>query len=181
MTLDDAALAQKILKLRAKRLASPRAEAEPAPTGQAALCVRIGVEIYAIALDVLTEVLPLKQTTPVPGQSRHLLGVTNVRGEIRPVVNLHDMLGLPDPAPDAPMSVIFIRGPGREVGLRVDEVLRIRLFDPDQMTLPHQAGNGLPQRFIAGITADTVILLDSHQILALDALRPRRPDYTCAT
>jgi len=177
----DAAFAQKILKLRAERLASVRRHVVEAPTGQAALCMRVGGEIYALPMDHLTEVLPLKQVTPVPGQSRHLLGVTNVRGEIHPVLNLHDMLGLSAPAESAHHSVAFVRNSGRDVGLRVDEVLHIRFIPTDGLTLPHQTGNGLPQRFIAGITSDTVILLDPQQILAVDALKDRRSDYARVT
>jgi purine-binding chemotaxis protein CheW len=181
MSMDDAAFVQRVLRLRAQRLAAARTVVEDRPAGTAALCVRVAAELYAIPLDVLTEVLPLRQTTPVPGLSRHLLGVTNVRGEIRPVLNLHDMLGLPEPGDAGRGSVAFLRAPGREVGLRVDEVQRIRFIADDSLTLPLLAGNGLPQRFISGITADTVILLDPHQILALDVLKDRRSDYICVT
>ncbi|MCR6632291.1 MAG: chemotaxis protein CheW [Magnetospirillum sp.] len=178
---DDPAFIQQVLKLRAHRLAAARAQAEDKPLGMAVLCFGIGAEAYALPLAELSEVMPLAMWTPVPGLAQHLLGVTNVRGEIRPVLNLHAMLTLAEPDPAARAYVVFLRVPGREIGMRVDSLSRIRFIDPQALTVPHEAANGLPQRFVAGITPDTLILLDARQILALDVLRDRQAEYRRVT
>jgi purine-binding chemotaxis protein CheW len=176
-TMDDPAFVEQVLKVRARRLAAARANLDNKPQGAAVLGFRIGNEDYALPLADLAEVMPLSAWTPVPGLAQHLLGVTNVRGEIRPLLNLHAMLSLPEPAPDIAAHVVFLRVPGREVGLRVDGLGRIRFIDTNDLTVPHEAANGLPQRFVAGITPDTLILLDARQILALDVLQDRRAEY----
>ncbi|HLO75971.1 MAG TPA: chemotaxis protein CheW [Magnetospirillum sp.] len=178
---DDPAFVEQVLKVRARRLAKARTQADEKPLGLAVLCFSIGVEVYALPLSELAEVMPLASWTPVPGLTQHLLGVTNVRGEIHPVLNLHAMLTLPEPTPETPVYAIFLRRPGRAVGLRAEGLSRIRFIDQDLLTLPHEAGNGLPQRFVAGITPETLILLDTRQILALDVLQDSRADYRRVT
>lgn len=180
-TMDDPVFIEQVLKLRARRLATARTNFDDRPQGTAVLCFRIGAESYALPLADLSEVMPLVSWTPVPGLAQHLLGVTNVRGEIRPLLNLHAILTMADPAADTPCHAVFLRIPGREVGLRVDELSRIRFVDTNDLTVPHATANGLPQRFVAGITHDTLILLDARQILALDVLQDRRAEYRRAT
>lgn len=175
--MDDPAFIERILKARARRLAANRDHQAVVEQGETMLCFRIAGERYALALDSLVEVAILGAVTPVPGQPRELLGVTNLRGEIRPVLNLHQMLGLPEPAEGVRNFAVYLRAPGRAVGLRVDEMRRIRAIDPQSLTYPAQSGNGLPQRFIRGIGPDTLIILDPTQILAQDVLRDRRADY----
>lgn len=175
-SVDDPAFVEQVLRLRARRLAAARNLAVEVSPGQAVLAFRIANESYGLALSALSEVMPLAACTPVPGLPQHLLGVTNVRGEIRPVLNLHAMLTLPEPEAGRPYAV-FLRNPGRAIGLRVDAVERIRFVDEATLTLPHESGNGLPQRFVAGITPDTLVLLDPRQLLALDVLQDRRSDY----
>lgn len=174
----DPSFFEHVLKLRARRLARPRDQGEDQSAKQSVLCFAIANEHYGIALGDLAEVMPLASWTPVPGLPQHLLGVTNVRGEIRPVLDLHALLSLPAPDASQRCYVAFLRGDsGREVGVRVDEFERISFIDMDTLTFPHQAANGLPQRFVAGITPDTLILLDARQILAMEVLQDRRAEY----
>ncbi|MBR9970789.1 chemotaxis protein CheW [Magnetospirillum sulfuroxidans] len=176
-SMDDPAFVEKVLKARARRLANARREAVAAESGLSVLCFQVAGESYALALDCLAEVLPLVSVSPVPGLPRSLLGVTNVRGEIRPVFNLHHMLTLPEPDANDRFFAVFLRTAGRAVGLRVNELRRIRRLDDATLTFPHESGNGLPQRFIRGISPETLIVLDPQQILAQDVLHDRRADY----
>lgn len=174
---EDAAAVERVLKARAHRLAEPRSTGgSGAADGLAALCCRVGGETYAVPLDDLAEVMPLAGWTPVPGMPQHLLGVTNVRGEICPVLDLHAMLGLPRPEAGRGHVVFLKAGGGRQVGLRVDALDRMVFIDPAALTRPQEAANGLPERYVAGITPDTLVLLDVRQILALDILQDRPSD-----
>ncbi len=170
----DDAFAAAVLAARARRLAAPRDVRDRRPAGTPVLCFAIAQERYALPLAELAEVLPLAAWTPVPGVPQHLLGVTNVRGDIRPVLNLHAMLSLPEPAEGDDAYAVYLRTSGREIGLRVDSLDRIGFIETAGLTRPQKSGNGLPQRYVAGITADTLILLDTRQLLGLDALQDRR-------
>ena len=172
-----------LLQARSRRLAAPRDVLAEGPVGIDVLCCRLGSERYGVPLANLSEVMPLGNWTPVPGQPQYLLGVTNLRGEIRPVLDLHSLLSFTPPAADARSWVVFVDDDGAEVGLRVDALERIIAVDPAGLTDPQVSGNGLPQRFVTGIGAgaDALILLDIQQILALDVLRDDRPDTRCAS
>jgi purine-binding chemotaxis protein CheW len=163
-----------LLKARARRLAAPRGQSGYQAEGFDVLGTRVADERYAIVLDALSEVMPLARWTPVPGQPQYLLGVTNLRGEIRPVLDLHSLLGLAPPPPESRSWVIFLKAGASEVGVRVDALDRVSRLDPTGLTRPQESGNGLPQRFISGITPDALILLDTAQLLDLDALQDRR-------
>lgn len=169
----DAVRFAEVLASRARRLAAPRDNRSLQPVGAEVLCFTIAGESYGLPLADLAEVFPLAAVMPVPGVPQHLLGVTNVRGEIRPVLNLHAMLSLPEPEGGGGY-VVFLRAGTREVGLRVDGLDRIRLIDTEALTRPSLSANGLPQRFVGGITADTLVLLDTRQIFGLDVLQERR-------
>lgn len=170
----EAEYAEALLRARARRLAAPRGAVAEMAAGIDALGVRIASERYALPLDTLSEVMVLSRWTPVPGQPQYLLGVTNLRGEIRPVLDLHSLLGLASPPPEARCWVIFLKAGGVEVGVRVEALDRALSLDPATLTRPHESGNGLPQRFISGIAPDALILLDTAQLLALDALKDTR-------
>lgn len=172
----EADFAERLLRARARRLAAPRGGDAQAVRGIEVLGLRIADERYALELDALSEVMELRRWTPVPGQPQYLLGVTNLRGEIRPVLDLHSLLGLAPPAEEARTWVVFLKDNGTEVGLRVDALDRVVRLDTTMLTRPAESGNGLPQRFISGISADAVILLDTEQLLALDALKDARAD-----
>ena len=178
---DGSDVFEALLKARARRLAAPRGDAVAADDRLLALTVRIGAERYALSLDGLSEVMILGKWTPIPGQPQYLLGVTNLRGEIRPVLDLHSLLGLPAPEAGSRAWVVFLKSGGSEVGLRVDGLERVARIDLAAMTRPHETGNGLPQRFISGIGPDALILLDTVQILALDILQDKRIDSPSAS
>jgi purine-binding chemotaxis protein CheW len=170
----EAEYSEALLRARARRLAAPRGDVADVASGIQALGAHVANERYALPLDSLSEVMVLARWTPVPGQPQYLLGVTNLRGEIRPVLDLHSLLGLAAPPPEARFWVIFLKDGGVEVGVRVEALDRVACLDPATLTRPHESGNGLPQRFISGITPDALILLDTAQLLALDALKDTR-------
>lgn len=172
---DEAEFAETLLKARARRLAAPRDGVRTeVPAGVEALAVRLGDERFALVLADLSEVIALPRWTPVPGQAAYLLGVANLRGEIRPVIDLHSLLDLPAPEDGGKAWAVFLKSEGGEVGLRVDGLDRVLRLDPQTLARPRDEGNGLPHRFISGIGADALTLLDTEQLLALDALRDTR-------
>ncbi len=56
--------------------------------------IRVGAELYAMPVEHAIEVATLDEVTPVPGSRAEVLGVTNLRGQILPVVDLAQLLGV---------------------------------------------------------------------------------------
>ena len=125
---------EQVYRRRTVELASRLEQARPATGTFPVLAFTLGPERYGLALTELAGVLPLTRWTPVPGAPAELLGVINHRGRICCVLDLARLLGLP---PRESLSegayILLLRGPGREVGLRVDSIEAIRKIAPDEL------------------------------------------------
>lgn len=123
----------------------------------------IGKERYGVDLADVAEVLAPVRATPVPGAPPVFSGVINVRGEIRPVIDLRRLLGM-EKVPQAHLArVILLRNEGREMGLQIDSVEEIRRIGPGDL---QPAGNG-HSPYSAHIKASTKDLL---MLLSTEAL-----------
>jgi len=85
------------------------------------LTFKVGGEALSLPAGDIAEIIRLRAVTRVPHGPAALLGVTNLRGAVLPVVSLAGLLGRPIAAPE-PSSRIVVTGNGRAVGLLVDEV-----------------------------------------------------------
>jgi purine-binding chemotaxis protein CheW len=113
-----------VLRQRAGQLAARRT-AELQSTARPGLVFTLCGERFWLPLQGLVEVLPFQHCTPVPGAPANLLGVVNIRGEIRSVLDLMQLLNMPLSGERPPGYVVLVRHGNAEIGLRVDEVDRI--------------------------------------------------------
>jgi len=107
---------------RAVKLAHVEKRPESNSPGLSALVFRLGQERYAIETKDLAEVLPFERCAPVPGGSRQFLGVINLRGEIRAVLNLRNLVAPSEGRNVEPGFVLMLRRPGKEIGLKIDSI-----------------------------------------------------------
>ena len=124
------------LRARARQFArSPVAE-----DGGAAveiLAFRLGDETYAVGLQQLAAVQPVRGLTPVPCAPPYVAGLLNVRGEVVTVLDLAGALELPaGGAPPDEARVLMVELPQGRVGLLVDAVLGVERLDPDKLDRP---------------------------------------------
>ncbi len=82
-----------VFRQRAAKLASEHAERRSVARGIPVMIVRVAgpegsQERYAIELKELAEVLPFQGYTQIPGAPRQFAGVINLRGDLRPVIDL---------------------------------------------------------------------------------------------
>ena len=54
----------------------------------------LGARRYAVELPAVIKVFPLRQCTPVPAAAKEIVGIINVSGEIRSVVDAAELLGV---------------------------------------------------------------------------------------
>ena len=153
-----------IYRERARHLAEKPLEARIERVDM--LVFGLGDARYAVELSALAEVLPYRGATAVPGAPARLVGVINVRGDIRAIADPRADLGLP--AHDRPETgyVLMLADQNQPIGLRVDSVEAIRQIDPRSVApvvARHNAATGA--RPITGITPDSVIVLDAPALL----------------
>jgi purine-binding chemotaxis protein CheW len=154
-----------VWRKRAERLSRRPLAARTAQNDFQVIVLKIGNERYGIELADVAEVLPPIRVTPVPGSPPFLAGVINVHGEIRPVVDLKQLLGIATIENDSGLAqVILLRKQGREMGLRVDRVEQIRSVASEELQSAGGPNAGLSGRYLQGLTHDALLLISAEAL-----------------
>ena len=102
------------------------------------VCVfTIDDDYYAIDLRHIREVFPIESITPIPGMPPVVIGMTNVRGSVVPIVDLRLLLGLP-PGELPPFAVV-LRHEAYELAILVDRSPEIISVTPDRFEMSLQS------------------------------------------
>jgi len=173
----DEARMQEEFRRRAELLAARRLDGGKRVATIPTLVFALGTETYGLSLQAMSEVFPFGKCTPVPAGPPELLGVINVRGEIRSVVDLVRLIGLAPAEERPPGYIVLMRRGDTEVGLRVDRVEKIELVDPKTLTDLNEGAAGVSSAFLQGRTPSHVMLLRTDALLShsLFAEAPRAP------
>ena len=122
---------------------APARESNTAQTGTSssvrAAIISLGGELFTIDLQNVREVFVVESITPVPGMPAGLIGVTNLRGSVVPLLDLRQMIGLT--AETALKYAVVVKHGNWQVGVLVDTVPEIRTLSKDQF-LPAPVGTG---------------------------------------
>lgn len=106
-----------------------------------------GVKIIS-AMDEIRELLPYPDSvTRVPGTSKWMLGLANIRGELLPIVDLQQFIGGSPVVVDDQSRVMVIRNRGASMGLLVSSVLGMRHL-PMSKQIPDTRFDGLLGRYV---------------------------------
>lgn len=108
--------------------------------------VRVGTSELGIRVDGIREVLRPPPITRVPFMPPSLRGVTSLRGELLPVVDLGVCLGASPVAPPGRLLVVTDPRTGAAVGLLVDTISALGV-------LPHGAAEPPPEETAAALPA----------------------------
>jgi purine-binding chemotaxis protein CheW len=103
----------------------------------------VATEAYAVPVEHVLEAAELGQVRAVPGARGELLGVSNLRGRILPVVDLAAVLGVRAGAGRVapPRRLLVTEAGGLQVGFAVDEVSGIAgLGEPAEPAPENGAG-----------------------------------------
>jgi len=120
----------------------PSGQNSVAPGGSSnmrAAIISMGGELFTVDLQHVREVFVVESITPVPGMPSGLVGVTNLRGTVIPLLDLRQMFGLSSEA-TLRYAVVLKHG-AWQVGVLVDTVPEIRTLSRDQF-MPPPSGTG---------------------------------------
>ena len=129
-----------------------------------ALVFSLGKEQYALELSYVLQVYPFAKYTPVPESPPQMLGVTNLRGEIRSVMDLGKMLELPA-SNAAGGYVLLLRRDTSDVAVRVDQIETVRQIALQDLAVTAGEDVEPSARYVKGVTADHIIVLNTEAIL----------------
>jgi chemotaxis signal transduction protein len=132
----------------------------------------LGAEEYGIPISQIQEIDRLAKITKVPKAAPFIEGVTNLRGEVIPVLDTRKRFDLEVKPPDDRTRIIIVDLGGVKTGLVVDSVRQVlNLAKKDIAPPPEAIGSSIDQRFISGIgKVDAgkrmIVLLDVEKILS---------------
>lgn len=132
------------------------------------LVVRVGEETYGVELRFVAQVFPATRMTRVPRASEAIWGIANLEGEIRPVIGLGRLLGVPESEVPTNQSIVLLRRDHRRIGLLVEHIDGIRPVDLRNLIVPEAEPNDRPSGYLAGMTRDQVLLLRTDRLFERD-------------
>jgi purine-binding chemotaxis protein CheW len=137
------------------------------------LTFRLDGELFAVDIETVREVLEFSTVTKVPRMPEFMRGVINLRGNVVPVVDMRQKLGLiPAPATiDTCVVIAEVRVDGEStvLGALVDSVQEVVEIDGAQILPPPQMGSRIRNSAISGIgkrTDEFVIILDIDRVFS---------------
>lgn len=131
--------------------------------------VRVAGELYGIEITAVQEIIRVPAITRVPNTSMSILGVTNLRGRIVPVMDLRVLLGAEVAETTLASRVVIINQPDGDIGLWVDgvsEVLDVQDADIDPSSTIDWLADATTLRGVAKLDGRLVGLLDMERLLA---------------
>ncbi|KLK87864.1 chemotaxis protein CheW [Methanoculleus sediminis] len=97
---------------------------------------QLGEEHYALDIQIAREIVEMMPITPLPRAPEYLTGIINLRGEITNIIDLRNLLGLPE-SDEAENRKIVVLMPdvtnGSNVGIIVDDVHSVVSVRNDQI------------------------------------------------
>jgi purine-binding chemotaxis protein CheW len=142
-------------------------------------------EVFAVPVELVREILDMRQPFRIPEAPRHLAGLIDVRGHAVPVIDLRLKLGLSPREPTADTRIVVLDVPmdGRSLslGLIADRVFEVTALDPGSIAPAPDIGTAWHSDYIEAIgrrgdsfvvVFDLSRLLSSEDVALIHAARP---------
>ena len=132
---------------------------------------RLGDGEYGIPISKIQEIDRAAKMTRVPRTAEYMDGITNLRGEVIPVINARKRFHLPQKEADERTRVIIMELGGVKTGLLVDSVREVlNLACKDIAPPPASLSTTIDRQYISGIgkvdgDKRMIVLLDVEKIL----------------
>ncbi len=136
--------------------------------------VTLGVngELFAAPVDKVQEILEMRPVARLPQAPANLLGMTDVRGQGIPVLDLRLTLGLPETDDTENTRIVVLNVSGgagpMTVGLRTDRVFEVTVLDAAELEPPPAVSGKWRDHAVAGIgrrNGSFVTVLDLDRLL----------------
>jgi purine-binding chemotaxis protein CheW len=125
----------------------------------------LGEEEYAVDILSVQEIIRLADITRVPKAPSFVRGVSNLRGNIIPIIDSHLRLNLP--ADESAKGIIIFRFEDAPIGMTVDNVTEVLSLNQENIETP-EIMNNIDKHFIKGIgkiDERLLIILDLKNVL----------------
>ena len=157
---------RRVLKSRALALAHAPGSGVADGETLDAVEFELGGERYAIPLAQVREVGPLHDLTPVPGTPGFVLGIINLRGEIRTVIDLKKFFDLPDAGLTQLNQLLLVEHDDLQLGILADTIRGVRRIPLADLQPSLPTLTDIRAAYLRGVTADRLVVLDAVKLLS---------------
>jgi len=166
MNDDRATLEHRILAERARELARPVGSGQEADSSpDRFVSVSLGEETYAFDARYVICASHALTVVALPGSVAPLAGITVYEGEILPVFNLRDLVGM-TPCADSRSTWILVLGKGSaDIGLIVDRVNTVSPVDTTTTRPNWVDATASPTVLLTSTTPDGITIMDVEHLL----------------
>lgn len=138
------------------------------------LSFRLSDERYGIDISDAKEVFKITSTTRIPNSPQFVIGVTNLHGEVIPLIDIRYFLGLSQKEGLGGTKVIVTDvSSGGPIGIVVDEVNEALSIDEEAVQPPLATIKGKIAAFTKGqveLAGDIIVLLELRKVLSCDEI-----------
>lgn len=134
-------------------------------------CFRLGMDIYAVDIMRIKEIIKPQKISGFPRAPHFVEGVINLRGMVIPVVDLRKRFDIP-PSPESELTrFLIVKVAGQLLALIVDDVTEVVTVDVREIKPPprlDQEAGGLSLIGVCLVGGEMVMLLNLDDILTPD-------------
>lgn len=141
-----------IMRQRAEELKTHKATEESVELHSLAV-VKIGDEYFGIDLDLVREFAKIGNVTAIPRCPSHIVGNTNLRGEILTLVDLQQAINLPNNQQSSFTKAVAVDVDDIFAGIVVDEVLDVMTYYPEALSSLPLALDSNTSQYFKGTTS----------------------------
>lgn len=141
------------------------------------LTFKVGGELFGTEIDNINEIIEYSEMTRVPLTPPHIRGVSNLRGNVVPIIDLAVRLGKERVEATKRTCIIIVEmeddGEKMDIGFVVDEVDEVLDIHADAIEPAPQFGADISSDFISGmgkLDGQFVVLLLINEVLSITGL-----------
>ena len=126
-------------------------------------------EWYLVEMKQVEEIVPPRRISRVPRSHELILGMTNIRGNLRLIIDIKTLLGLPPSEMDDSSRIILVKIGEDITGFVVNQISRVLFLDSGRFQPPILSLSNIQAEFIKGIYKYDVhhlVWLNMERILA---------------
>mgnify|MGYP000942778954 FL=1 len=131
----------------------------------------LGNENFGIDIAAVEGIVKLQEITRIPQAPSYMEGITNHRGNVLPVIDLHKRFGIGEFEQSSDTRIVVANVGELKVGMIVSAVSEVLTIDDSVIEPPPPMTSNVNSEFIVGVAKidkRLVILLDLAKVLSAD-------------
>lgn len=141
------------------------------------LTCKLDKELFAIPVEQVIEIIEVTTITKIPQTPVFIRGVTNLRGNILPVIETRVKFAMDKIKDTIDTCIVVLNVKVEEdeiqVGIVVDQVLEVTNFEPSQIKPKPNIGRKYANEYIVGIAQtaqEFILVLDVNKVFSNDEI-----------